>query len=146
MMSPVCCLLYPASCHYALLPVSAVCVYVCVCVQCALCLSLSLWVGHIKYARYCTLIYVCAAMLSHLFTQAFGDNYPRPPPHLLLSLSVALPLNAPAPGQPCTSIDNNSQAQKTAYFQYDVVSITVILPYMPLSYPLPLSSPFQHAK
>lgn len=53
------------------------------------------------------------------------------PPSISLPLSVALPLTAPALGQPCTSIDNNSQAQKTAYFQYDVVSITVILPYPP---------------
>lgn len=129
MMSPVYCLLYPASC-----PTPCVCM--CECVHSARCLSLSLWVGHIKYARYCTLIYACAAMLSHLFTQAFGDNYARPP---------AAPLYLPpslcrssthcscpwATLQPCTSIDNNSQAQKTAYFQYYVVSITVILPYPP---------------
>lgn len=123
MMSPVYCLLYPAS---ALLPVC-----VCECVHSALCLSLSLWVGHIKYARYCTLIYACAAMLSHLFTQAFGDNYARPSAAPSLCRSSTHCSCPWATLQPCTSIDNNSQAQKTAYFQYDVVSITVILPYPP---------------
>lgn len=56
MMSPVCvasiCRLSRLSCFSVSCPVYCV-----------------LWVEHIKYARYCTLIYVCDAMLSHLFTQ-----------------------------------------------------------------------------
>lgn len=128
-------MLPPVSCILPLRPTPfqcSVCVCVRVCTVCALFVPVPVGGAH----KICTILHFDICMRRHVVAFIYPSVWGQlSPPNHHTFLSLSLPLNAPAPGQPCTSINNNSQAQKTEYFQYDVVSITVILPYMPLSCP-----------
>lgn len=119
MMSPVCCLLYPASCTLCVL---FVCMYVYV--HSAL-MSLPVPVPVGGAYKICTILHfdicMCRHVVAFIYPSVWGQLCPRPPNSsisltLSPSLSLAHSTTAPAAGQRCTSIDNNSQAQKNCIF------------------------------